>query len=738
MNKTLIVINVILTILVFVWNVQSYSPLVQASTVIHVSGVSDFDGIGAGSGFQLQGKSGLIALADFVNRGSGTATTGVTFTLVGDVGTPGLIDFNNSGISPIGDARDSHLFRGIFDGSGVVIENLNIVGVINGAGLFGATQSATLKNITLSGVIVNSGTTPVNFVGSLVGHGASTIVSGITIRGNLFLRGNRSVGGLIGETANNTTSLTNVNVDTESIVITSTTTTNSYAGGLIGVFVGRVSDVSLTTNQLTLTGNSGGIGGFVGFNNGDLDNLAFNVSSLTITGTSSLGGLIGLMSNVSRTISNSYASIENLTISGVEKIGGFSGENRGTIESTYIIVTNVSITGTNPTLTSLGGFVGYNSGVLRNSYAAIENLTMSGAQWVGGFVGYNTSNIANTFVAIDSYAGSSIERFGEGGSLPQYVFTNNYYNSGLTGDAWYEYNDDSSDTASEINTIDASELLLILNSGSIAFRQVSSPSSEEFFPVLVESGVITLANQPRTLIYWSLEEEPAPEPEPTVTPPPSQPSPGFNNPSQGETYTYDPVFLTLEFSILESEVGEPFVFDYRGFSTFGPIIKDYTSDVVITGSVNENVVGTYPVTLSLSAEGLTIIRTFMIQIVDTTPPVISGPTNVRLFVGEAYEGQITASDNVDEPVTLTLLSTLDTSTAGITEVTWQATDASGNVSTLTQTVNVLFRKCKFKRCRSTIKRLSSRCLKSITIYPPCAWSMWSQEPNRLRLRTGKY
>jgi hypothetical protein len=333
--------------------------------------------------------------------------------------------------------------------------------------------------------------------------------------------------------------------------------------------------------------------------------------------------------------------------------------------------------------------VGYNSGDLRNSYAAIENLTMSGAQWVGGFVGYNTSNIANTFVAIDSYAGSSIERFGEGGSLPQYVFTNNYYNSGLTGDAWYEYNDDPSDTASEINTIDASELLLVLNSGSSAFRQVSSPSSEEFFPVLVESGVITLANQPRTLIYWSLEEEPAPEPEPTVTPPPSQPSPGFNDPSRGETYTYDPVFLTLELSILESEVGEPFVFDYRGFSTFGPIIKDYTSDVVITGSVNENVVGTYPVTLSLSAEGLTITRTFMIQIVDTTPPVISGPANVRLFVGEAYEGQITASDNVEEPVTLTLLSTLDTSTAGITEVTWQATDASGNVSTLTQTVNVV-------------------------------------------------
>jgi hypothetical protein len=616
MKKTIIVINVILTLLVFGWNVQSYSPLVQASNVIHVSGVSDFGGIGAGSGFQLQGKSGLIALADFVNRGSGTATTGVTFTLVGDVGTSGLIDFNNSGISPIGDANNSRLFRGIFDGSGVVIENLNIVGVVNGAGLFGATQSATLKNITLSGVIVNSGTTPVNFVGSLVGHGASTIVSGITIRGNLFLRGNRSVGGLIGETANNTTSLTNVNVDTESIVITSTATTNSYAGGLIGLFVGRVSDVSLTTNQLTLTGTGGLGGGFIGAIGvgGTIRNSFAAIDILTISGTSKIGGFVGYLED--STISYSFLDFGVLTISGSESLGGFVGfAKNSTINNSYLTSDVTSISGSED-FAQVGSFAGQlESGIISNSFVAIDDLTLMGNRGVGGFIGYTYDpTITNNFLATSglqfSATHSTINQYVGDVEGPNTYYSNNFFNSGLTGDAWYEYNDDPSDTASEINTIDASELLLVLNSGSSAFRQVSSPSSDEFFPVLVESGVITLATQPRTLIYWSLEEEPDPEPEdsgnnnqtPPAPPSPSQPSPspGFNDPSRGDTYTYDPVFLTLELSILEIEVGEPFVFDYRGFSTFGPIIKDYT-DVVITGSVNENVVGTYPCYLIVSA-----------------------------------------------------------------------------------------------------------------------------------------
>jgi hypothetical protein len=723
MNKTLIVINVILTILVFVWNVQSYSPLVQASTVIHVSGVSDFDGIGAGSGFQLQGKSGLIALADFVNRGSGVETSGVTFTLVGDVGTPGLIDFNNSGISPIGYDSNNFRFQGTFDGSGIIIENLNVVGTNAGAGFFGATEGATLRNINLNGVIVNSGTTLVQKVASLVGIASTTIIEKITIRGNLSITGQSDVAGLIGRNSGGG-NLTNLNVDAETIVITSTGSSSSNSGGLVGFNIGPLSNSSLTANQLTLLGSGNQIGGLVGitenapgalsFVANSTDNLSLNVNSLNITGTTALGGIIGrsnrpltnsYLSGVTvtikgttdiggfvgysqNTLGNSYAKFNHLSLSGNGVIGGFiGGAYAGTVENTYISSEIVSITGTNSN-TNLGGFVGYKNQNIIRSYLAIEQLTMVGNLRLGGFVGNagSSSTIGNTFIAISGLTvvnGTYNPFVGvAGGSI-----TYSYFNSGITGGVWLDYNNQSGSGIDEIN---ATALLGIINSGinPVPFQLVNGANSGLYFPVLVQSGVITLANQePKILIYWL--EEPAPEPEPTVTPPPSQPSPGFNNPSQGETYTYDPVFLTLEFSILESEVGEPFVFDYRGFSTFGPIIKDYTSDVVITGTVNENVVGTYPVTLSLSAEGLTIIRTFTIQIVDTTPPVISGPTNVRLFVGEAYEGQITASDNVEEPITLTLLSTLDTSTAGITEVTWQATDASGNVSTLTQTVNVV-------------------------------------------------
>jgi hypothetical protein len=204
----------------------------------------------------------------------------------------------------------------------------------------------------------------------------------------------------------------------------------------------------------------------------------------------------------------------------------------------------------------------------------------------------------------------------------------------------------------------------------------------------VESGVITLASQPQTLIYWLIPEEPQPENN-NQTPPPSQPAPVFNDPSRGEPYIYDPVFLTIEAANQVIEIGRVFELTYRGFSTFGPIIKDYTDDVIVTGSVNSNALGTYPLTLSLTAEGLTITKQITVQVVDTTPPVISGPTNVRLFVGEAYQSQLTVTDNVDVSVVLTQVTSLDTSSAKVTEIVWQAVDASGNVATFTQTVNVV-------------------------------------------------
>jgi hypothetical protein len=220
----------------------------------------------------------------------------------------------------------------------------------------------------------------------------------------------------------------------------------------------------------------------------------------------------------------------------------------------------------------------------------------------------------------------------------------------LTGNAWFEY--DESPTSSGLDEINATALLGIINSGinPVPFQLVTGSNSGLYFPVLVQSGVITLANQPQTLIYWLILEEPQPENNNQTSP--SQPAPVFNDPSRGEPYIYDPVFLTIEVANQVIEIGRVFELTYRGFSTFGPIIKDYTDDVIVTGSVNSNALGTYPLTLSLTAEGLTITKQITVQVVDTTPPVISGPTNVRLFVGEAYQSQLTVTDNVDTAVGL--------------------------------------------------------------------------------------
>ena len=79
---------------------------------------------------------------------------------------------------------------------------------------------------------------------------------------------------------------------------------------------------------------------------------------------------------------------------------------------------------------------------------------------------------------------------------------------------------------------------------------------------------------------------------------------------------------------------------------------------------------------------------------DETAPVISllGENPVELDVGTAYEdASATATDDVDEVVTVTVVENsdvIDTSVAGTHTVNYSATDAAGNSSTATRTVNV--------------------------------------------------
>ena len=77
---------------------------------------------------------------------------------------------------------------------------------------------------------------------------------------------------------------------------------------------------------------------------------------------------------------------------------------------------------------------------------------------------------------------------------------------------------------------------------------------------------------------------------------------------------------------------------------------------------------------------------------DLSPPVItlSGEATVTLEAGTAYvDAGVTATDNIDDSVSVTTSGSVDSDTPGTYTLTYTATDAAGNTATATRTVTVV-------------------------------------------------
>jgi uncharacterized repeat protein (TIGR01451 family) len=123
-----------------------------------------------------------------------------------------------------------------------------------------------------------------------------------------------------------------------------------------------------------------------------------------------------------------------------------------------------------------------------------------------------------------------------------------------------------------------------------------------------------------------------------------------------------------------------------------------------SGSVDVNTVGTYVITYNATDPtghaATPVTRT--VNVVDTTPPVVTAPTNVTLSTGanattcstvvsDAQLGTATANDLCQGSlqVTRTGVPAGNVFPVGQTIITYSATDASGNTSTATQQVTVV-------------------------------------------------
>ena len=154
-----------------------------------------------------------------------------------------------------------------------------------------------------------------------------------------------------------------------------------------------------------------------------------------------------------------------------------------------------------------------------------------------------------------------------------------------------------------------------------------------------------------------------------------------------------PVITLIGASSITLDLGETYT--EQGATASDNVDGNLTGSIVITGSVNTNIAGTYGLTYSVSdAAGNSASATRTVTVnPDETAPVITliGASNLSLDLGDTYTEQgATAVDNIDGNLTSSIVITgaVNTNVAGTYSVTYSVSDAANNSSSATRTVTV--------------------------------------------------
>lgn len=253
--------------------------------------------------YEIKTASELAGLAELVN--SGNDFSGKTINLKCDV------DLANFAWIPIGtnglgtQIEYNKYFSGVFDGNNKTIYNLytkaNHPSLSEHLdentsyyhfGLFGYVKNATIKNVKIKNVNIQNGMTngyvrSMQGTAALVGHAnGEVLIENNKILGNIIIKGEYKVGGLIGSSSGK-----------------SITIKNSYLRGDSNSFIGG------SDSEFKDTNNFGGILGFSSSINTIIDNI---ISDIDVDGFT-CGGIIGNVSEGSLIISNAviYGEISN-------------------------------------------------------------------------------------------------------------------------------------------------------------------------------------------------------------------------------------------------------------------------------------------------------------------------------------------------------------------------------------------------------------------------------------------
>ena len=262
------------------------------STVTLNAGGFDYTAyIGAGTSadpYQIGNLSTLKAFRDYVDLQLSDGTSqyaGKYFKLTTD------IDLANEIWEPIGSLNGDHgSFKGVFDGDGHTISNLNVQKGEKGLGFFSYTSdNAEIKNLTFANVTVKStaptATSTGSYVGGVVGNGyASTKISNVHLTGTIDIEGYGYVGGIVGHGY--------VKVSNSSVECEGTISGNMWCvGGIVGYAGEGATDVTDTNvtgsgTGLTIQSAAGGVGAIVGMaedNHGIQPISGSNLSATNVT-----------------------------------------------------------------------------------------------------------------------------------------------------------------------------------------------------------------------------------------------------------------------------------------------------------------------------------------------------------------------------------------------------------------------------------------------------------------------
>lgn len=359
---------------------------------------------------------------------SGTLTITITASVTGSGDNVGGIVGKNEGVSGQDDYAIVDIVKGTIKQNGAIIGANNVGGIIGlNDGLLttgGGEADTTIGGVTLSeeqqnkiknlsinntGSVTGTG----DYVGGVVGKldspsalrtedsGKGAIAGTFTNSGNVS--GGKFVGGSLGYVGKNVTITAKNNVATLFANDGQVTATGYYAGGSIGVLVGKIEGVDnghtvnfKNTGTVTAIGF---VGGSIGVLAGPVKYAQFVNSSgnLSIAAVNAVGGSVGfigvptpletILTGVGITLADDYVKVENTHFEA-------SGELTANPDSNAISVAKDVATNKSTGWGGVGGAIGvigknvrWGTEQNKNTYYANGNVTANGINNVGGIVG---------------------------------------------------------------------------------------------------------------------------------------------------------------------------------------------------------------------------------------------------------------------------------------------------------------------------------------------------------------